>query len=113
MFSTAKKIAAPKASKKDTKAKIDIDGLANLAALDAVIKALTALKVTMEADVKSAVGAEFIQAGCALKKRPENFVGVDAAETAEGDDTFGATASCELRIRSTNSPLSEDEQKLY
>jgi hypothetical protein len=103
MFSTAKKIAAPKAPKKDTKAQVAIDGLATLASIDAVMKSLAALKATVESDVKSAMAVEFVTTGCAIKKRPENFRGTDE----------GASASCELRIRSSASALSEDEQKLY
>lgn len=103
MFANAKQVKTDKpAAKKDKKEQVNVAGLTDLASIDAVIKALTALKTTIESDVKSEAAVHFVKTGCALKKRPENFRGVDE----------GSSASMELRIRSTTSVLSEEEQAL-
>lgn len=102
MFSNAKTVKAPSSKKKAEKAEVQIDGIANLAAIDAVIKSLQALRTTVEADIKSEVNVQFLQKGCAAKKRPDNFKGIDT----------GASSSCELRIRSSASKLSDDEANL-
>ena len=95
MFASAKKLAAPKAKKTD-KIQIELPGIADLAAVDALIKQLTAVKATLDADVKSQMTIEFIRMGAATKVRPENFEGTDGL----------ASASCELRARASTSPLS-------
>lgn len=99
MFANAKTVKTGSKSKKAEKAEIQIEGLENLAAIDAVIKSLEALKKTVEADVKSQMMVHFVKTGCDQKKRPENFKGMD------GD----ASASCELRARSSASGLSDSE----
>lgn len=113
MFSTAKTVQTKKtAAKKNDKRSVEIEGLAQLASIDAVIKALTALKTTIEGDVKSAMAVEFITEGCAAKKRPENFRGIETTElqVADGEiKSVAASASCELRIRSSASALSDAE----
>lgn len=103
MFANAKQVKTDKpAAKKDKKDQVNLPGLTDLASIDAVIKALTALKSTIDADIKSEAAVHFVKTGRALKKRPENFRGVDE----------GSSASIELRIRSTTSVLSEEEQAL-
>jgi hypothetical protein len=103
MFATAKTLAAPKGKAKGkAKAEIEIAGLENLAAIDAVIKALTALKATVESDVKGTMAEHFIEAGAAKNGRPENFRGTDGK----------ASASCELRARSSSSPLAPADVEL-
>ena len=103
MFDTAKKVntkATGAATKK--KAEITMVGIRKVAALSAAIKTLTAIMETVGAEVKDEMAAEFVRAGLALKRRPENFRGVDN----------DASASCELRARSTASKLSTDEVEL-
>lgn len=98
LFSTAKTIATkPTAKAKKEKRSIELPGLSDVAKLDALIKAATAMKATLENEIKVVGFAEFMKN--ADGKRPENFEGVDGE----------AKASVELRKRGTNSPLNEDE----
>ncbi len=102
IFDKAKKIEAPEAAKgkKDDKEKIHVDGLSKLAVVDAVVKAFTALQSTLDESVKDEMANTFIGIATQTKKRPENFRGIDGA---------AVSASCEMRKRSSASPLSEDE----
>lgn len=101
MFATAKTVAAVKKTGKKDKKTFALTGLAQYAAIDAVIKALEGVKKVVEADVKGQAAVEFLRSGLALQKRPENFTGTD------GD----ARASVELRSRSVSSPVSEETAK--
>lgn len=103
MFASAKKVTAPASKAKKEKVQIEIDGLLDLAAVDSLIKKLTAVKETLSADVKSQMSIEFIRMGSEKKDRPKNF---------EGSDKGLATASCQLRARSSASPLTETEVDL-
>jgi hypothetical protein len=89
-------------AKKSDKVRHAIVGLRNFAAVDEVIKSLTAIKTTIQAEVKQAQLTYFIVEGMRAKRRPANFEGF------EGD----ATASCELRVRSSASVLTPEEQEL-
>lgn len=101
MFSTAKKIEAkPTAKAKKEKLQVQLAGLSDLAKLDALIKAATAMKATIETDIKTAGFDKFME--LAGGTRPTSFEGTD------GD----ATASVELRKRGTNSALNDDEVAL-
>ena len=100
-FTTAKPVQVAK-PKKNEPQRVEIADMEKLAALDSVIKSLTALKTTFEADVKAAMANRFVTDGCAKKGRPENFRGIEGV----------AEASCELRARSSASSLSNDEQTL-
>lgn len=101
MFANAKTIK-PAAKKKATKEIVSIDGLEQLAAIDTVMKSLEALKETLAADVKSQMAVHFVKTGCERKARPANFQGEEGL----------ATASCELRARSSRSALSPSEVEL-
>lgn len=102
MFANAKTLKTSAKAKKSDKEEIMIEGLEAVASLDAVIKSLTALKATMDADVKEAMLAHFVTSGAALKRRPDNFRGIEN----------NASASCELRARSSASKLSDSEIEL-
>lgn len=98
MFSTAKKIEAkPTAKAKKDKLQVEVKGLADLAKLDALIKAATAMKATLETEIKLFGFETFMD--MAGGSRPSSFEGIDGV----------ATASVELRKRGTNSALNEDE----
>lgn len=98
MFSTAKTIAAkPTAKAKKEKLQIEVPGLSDLAKLDALIKAATAMKATLKSDIKAFGFDQFMD--MAGGTRPSSFEGVDGV----------ATASVELRKRGTNSALNDDE----
>ena len=103
MFANAQKVAAP--AKKGRKAEaetVTLAGMERFAALDAAIKTLTALREAEEASLKGLMADRFIEVGCKAKKRPANFNGVEGS----------ATGSCQLKVRSTASVLSEDDQAL-
>jgi hypothetical protein len=95
IFTSAKVVASPKASKGKTKGKTEhaLGGLEELATLDTLIKSLTAVKATYEAEVKAKMKTIFEEDGT------ETFMGID------GD----ATASAECRKRASTSTLTIKE----
>jgi len=98
MFSNAKTIGSkPTATVKKTKDEVAMDGVKDLALLQALIKNATAMAETMEADLKARGFEEFM--GKKGSTRPSSFVGVEGP----------ATCSVEMRKRGTNSKLSDDE----
>lgn len=105
LFKNAKTIKAPATKGRKAEAEtVEIKGMERYAAIKAAIDTLTALAGVEEAAIKALMATRFVQQGCAPEKqcRPDNFKGIEG--TAEG--------SCQLKIRSTASVLSEDEQKL-
>lgn len=102
MFDTTKKVATATKAKAKTKLEVQTPGLQDYAAIDAAIKALTALKETTGAAIKSQMLDQFVELGAATKTRPESYTGI------EGE----ATASLELRARASSSALSVDEVEL-
>ncbi len=103
MFANAQKVAAPaKKGRKVEAETVTLAGMERFAALDAAIKTLTALREAEEASLKGLMADRFIEVGCKAKKRPANFNGVEGS----------ATGSCQLKVRSTASVLSEDDQAL-
>ena len=104
MFDNAKTVnTGTKKKAADKKASNQIAGIKAVASLDIVIKALTALKKTKDAEVKDEMATLFIAAGIEAKTRPANFKGVED----------NCSASCEMRARASTSPLSEDEIALF
>jgi hypothetical protein len=93
---------AKKSSKKAEKVEVKIDGLRTVAALDAAEKAIKGLKESLRSSVDAQIVDYFVNASALTKRQPENFRGYE-------DD---ASASCELRKRSTRSPLNEVEVKI-
>lgn len=102
LFKNAEKIEAPaaKKGKKAEKPGVQMSGLQTLTEIDTLIKTLTALKGTYEEQVKKEAYDYFVEH--ADGKRPENFRGVEG----------NASASIELRKRSSASALSEAEVTL-
>lgn len=97
LFTNAKVASKPaKSAKSKDKPEVEISGIADLAAVDALMKSLAAIKETLEADVKSQTLAHF-KSQVHSNGKIENFKGVDD----------GASASCEFRKRSTASALTE------
>lgn len=104
LFANAKAVAPTKsAAKKATKTEVTLVGLEQVAQIDALLKALTAAKATLEADVKASAFTYFFDEAHASGKRPENFRGVEGT----------ASASIEMRKRSTASALSDEEVTLF
>lgn len=99
MFKTAK-VVAPAKPAKAGKNEVKLAGLKTLAEIDALIKALGSLKVTLDSEVKGVAFEHFYTHADGV--RPTSFRGVD------GD----ASASVELRKKATTSPLGEAEQAL-
>jgi hypothetical protein len=99
LFKTAKTVEAPatKSSKK-TKPSVSLAGLEELAKLDAVIKALSTIKATVETEVKDLAFQMFFKEAQDKAARPDNFRAVDGA----------AEASIEMRKRSSASPVVDD-----
>jgi len=86
-------------SKKPEVEEVQLNGLEQYASVDVVIKSLTAIQKTMGLDLKDAMVTHFAKIGVDKKTRPNNFRGVEG----------GASASCELRARSSASALTEEE----
>ena len=102
VFENVKTVVSVLRRSKSDKIEITIPGLEKLASIDALMKSLNALKETADADVKNHQKEYFINEGMKIGKRPDNFKGKEGI----------ATASCELRSRSSNSPLSDNELEL-
>lgn len=105
MFKSAKAIETTPAKGKaaDKKDQVSLPGLMQLAEIDALMKSLAGLKTTLEQEVKAEGFDHFFDVAQKTAKRPDNFRGVDGI----------ATASIEMRKRSTASALSEEEQALF
>jgi hypothetical protein len=96
------KAPAPK-PKKGEKEKVDLgESLNILAALDQVADAVAGARVVYEGMIKDQVNDIFVEKGMELGKRPENMLGTACF----------ATASLELRKRSSASVLNTDDQAL-
>jgi hypothetical protein len=104
LFSFARSEVAkvPTKKKASDKPTFEITGLKKLATLSVMMKSISALYETTEADVKNQMAKYFSHMGDRDEKQPSNFKGI------EGD----ASASCELRKRSSRSVLSDEEVKM-
>jgi hypothetical protein len=99
MFKNAKKVAAVTTPAKGKAAKITdtINGLAEVAALDACAKAIKGLLDARKASLKDAAQAILIERGLHCHHRP------DALSLVEGAH---ATGTASMRRHATTSPLS-------
>ena len=98
MFAQAKANAAePKAKAKSKKDRdeVTVDSLNEYAAVDYVIKTLESLKETYKGEVTDQMMTYFVETGLRFKAQPKNFTGTDT----------NATASCQLRKRTSRSNL--------
>ena len=104
LFATAQAeavVVPEKKSKKAEKPGVEMgEALAQVAAIDFIMESLKGQRSEFESTVKEEMQDHFIQEGIALKHRPANFKGVAGGF---------ASASCELRKRSTASVLSDEE----
>ena len=103
-FAAAKANAgdAPKTKKKSSAEEVAIEGLEDLAIVNAVIKQLETLQTTLKADVNVVMLDHFTTSGMVAKKKPANFSGVDT----------NASGSMQLRKRSARSVLSSADVEL-
>ncbi len=103
LFKKAKNAAPFVATpKKGDKQEVQMTGLEMYAQVDAAIKALTAMQKAMGAELKEFAAEEFLNRTAILGHRPDNFRGVEGA----------ASASMELRKRSSASALTDEEAAL-
>lgn len=101
MFATAAVVPAkPKGkAKTDDRATHAVVGLEDYALVGAAIKNFEAVQETLLGPIKVQLRDQFIEAGTAAKKRPDNYRGLERT----------ASASCEFRKRGANQPLNEAE----
>ena len=92
-------IEAKKPSKKTDAKEIVTKGILKLAAYDVVMDTLKVERADLETDIKGTAKALAIEVGCATKVRPDNYTGTEDK----------ASASIEVRKRSSNSKLSDEE----
>lgn len=103
LFAKAKVIEAPKPkSKKPDRAEVTMPGLGEYATVVSLIKNLETLAKTLREDLDGQMRANFVKFG-ENGVRPENYRGTDGE----------ASASCELRKRSTASALTPEEIALF
>ena len=96
VFGAAPVIAAPKPASKSKAEEVFYAGVEDVAALNAVIKALEGFKADAEAKLKAAANETFIAKGLAGKCRPENFKGFEGIGTAS------------IQLRASSSRLSDE-----
>lgn len=101
MFSTATalKPTAKTAKAKKERVQVAIAGMQDIAVLDAMIKAATAMKTTLEANVKADGFTRLYNTAIETGAKPESFEALDR----------DSMASVQLRKRGTNSALNDDE----
>ena len=93
------KEAKPKA-KKNSKREVELgEKLTTSAAIGALLGSLGSIKETLDEELKQTMTDEFVAEAIKTQRRPESFKGVS-------DE---ASASCEIRKRSTRSVLSPEE----
>jgi hypothetical protein len=101
-FGAAPKVVEAPNKKASTKELIEMRHVKKIGALDWLITAATTLKDTFMGELKADMAEHFVDAGCTKKGRPDNFTGVED----------NATASCQLRLKSSRSVLTDDEVAL-
>lgn len=94
----APKVAKPSKAKRERVAVELGDKLDRLAAFKVFHKLIDGEAKILEAEVREDVIARFAETACSTKSRPESFIG-----TGER-----ATASCEIRRRGSNMPISDE-----
>lgn len=78
---------------------LEMKGVEAVASLDWAETAISTVKGLYMAELKDAMVEHFIEVGVARKAKPENFTGTEGT----------ATASCQLRKRSSRSVLTDEE----
>ncbi len=104
LFDAAKKEAPKAAPKSKGKEKVEkqINGLSDFAQIQVVVSALEAMGAGIESGIKDQMHTFFVVQGEGAGKKPDSFRGID------GD----ASASCELRKRSSRSVLTDEDVAL-
>lgn len=99
LFSAAKTVVDPTPKKKGAKEEIFIEDLDTYVAIDTLEKTLEGCKESFKIQIVKKMIDTFIKNTLAVQDRPENFKGIGK----------NSEASCELRKRSSKSPLSVTE----
>lgn len=104
LFTAAKQEAPKAAPKAKGKEKVEkqINGLAIFAQIQVAISSLEALAKDYETNIKDQMHNFFVVQGEGAGRRPESFRGIDGA----------ASASCEMRKRSSRSVLTDEEVQM-
>jgi hypothetical protein len=103
IFAAAQSVKAPaKATKADARSSFQVEGLSELAAINAMLGTLEGLKETFEAQVKGNALGIYTTEAMRYNKKPDSFNLVDDS----------ATGQYQLRKRSSVSALSEEEVAL-
>lgn len=101
LFAKAATIKAEPTKGRKSKTEIrEMSGVERHAAIDAAIKALTALQEIEAAKIKAEAATIFVEEGVKIQRKPDNF------KATEGT----ATTSVELKKRSVASVLKDEEQ---
>jgi hypothetical protein len=90
--------SAPKKAAKKGKPEIEIAGVEHLAMIDALQDTLETLRATIEGEIKAQAVEHFVDHIAETGQRPENFNAVEG----------GATASMQLRRKSSSHALSDE-----
>jgi len=103
IFANAKVINEPKKEEKpksNGKREVDLgEALDVSAAIDALTNTLASVKETIDVEIKEKMVEEFVDEAIKIKRKPESFKGVSEQ----------ASASCEIRKRSSRSVLRDEE----
>ena len=97
LFTTAPVVVAEKPKSDSKNPTLPLEGVLDLAEVDAVIKSLEAVRANIETEVKAKARAQFIEAGVAAHKHAGNFTGAEGL----------ATAAVQLKKKSSASALGE------
>jgi len=101
---------APKSKTKKDRPEFDVKGLTNLAACRAVMAMLKGAEETFKAPIDARIFELYVDRAFATKSVPVNFTGIDEVMDKDGKKQIAsASGSCEMKKRSTASPLSTDE----
>lgn len=103
LFAAASAIAPkPKSPKASLKPEVQVERLELYAAIAAATKSLVSMLETVGEQVKDTITAHFVEKGIQQGAQPLNFDGIDGR----------ARASCQIKKRSSNSPLDATEVAL-
>src|SRR5580765_4500012 len=101
-------IVTAKPTKKNGNPEIVMEGIADLCAIDRVIEDLEDAKKAIDTQVRAAADKLFLDEGCASKKRPGNFHGIET-EIVNG---VSLTHSVSVELRQYGSGLSDEAIKI-
>jgi hypothetical protein len=114
-FKNAKTLSSAKTAKGSDKANIEVPGMGFRAGLRFLKDVIETAEATLDERCKGFMATIFVKNGCAKKGKPDSFKGYENISRigAGGEEIIlAASASCEFRKRSTNSPVSSEERAI-